>query len=113
MRTATSIPAQDADVTADLERRADIAVLEGVILSLLQERFQGRTICPSEIARRLGGENWRELMEPVRTAAWQLASAGEIVILQHGRPVERDTLRGPIRLAVATASEVSQAKAQS
>lgn len=97
---------------AEPEERLHGAALEKAILALLQERRAGRTICPSEAARRLGGENWRELMEPVRAAAWRLESAGEIVILQRSQPVERVALRGPIRLALPIASEASQAKAQ-
>lgn len=74
--------------------------LETAILELLRVRGVG-SICPSEAARRVAGDTpaWRELMEPARRAARRLVHAGELVILQSGRPVDPSTFRGPIRLA--------------
>jgi hypothetical protein len=42
--------------------------LKATIMELCQERGQGKTICPSEAARRVAGESgdWRALMGPVR-----------------------------------------------
>lgn len=74
------------------------AALETAILRLLDERARGATICPSEAARAIGGETWRELMEPARSAARRLAARGEIDVVQRGRPVDPSTARGPIRL---------------
>lgn len=72
--------------------------LEHAILKLLSERGAGKTICPSEAARVLDDENWRELMEPARQAARRLVNQGRIVIMQSGRVVDPSTARGPIRL---------------
>ena len=55
-------------------------------------------MCPSEVARAEGGEDWRERMEPVREAARRLVAWGEVEILQGGRVVDPSTARGPIRL---------------
>lgn len=77
--------------------RLDVA-LEQAIEALLAER-PGRTICPSEAARRVDPENWRALMEPCREAAHRLWSAGRIRILKRGEPVDPDAITGPIRLA--------------
>lgn len=67
-------------------------------LAELLDRRAPRTVCPSEVARAVGGEEWRDLMEPVREVAWRLAAAGELEVTQGGEPVERASVRGPIRL---------------
>jgi hypothetical protein len=72
--------------------------LEGVILALLDKRAQGSSICPSEAARAVGGDDWRELMEPARRAARRLVSAGSVEITQQGRVVDPSTAKGPIRI---------------
>jgi hypothetical protein len=72
---------------------------EQAILGLLARRDPGKTICPSEAARALGGDvGFRALMPLVRDAARELVSAGEIDVTQRGAPVDLDTARGPIRL---------------
>jgi hypothetical protein len=69
------------------------------ILELLDRRAPGRTICPSEAARVLGGdEGFRPLMPLVRDAARALVTAGRVEVTQSGQPVDLDTARGPIRL---------------
>ena len=75
--------------------------LEEAILRLLQERSAGKTICPSEAARAVGGEEraaWDALMEPARAAARRLVAAGRIVITQGGQVVDPSTAKGAIRL---------------
>lgn len=72
--------------------------LEQAILELLAARSGGATICPSEAARRIGGEDWRPLMEPARRAARRLVARGELEIVQGGRVVDPSTAKGPIRL---------------
>ncbi len=72
--------------------------LERAIGELLAARAGSATICPSEAARRVGGEDWRPLMEPARRAARRLVVAGEIEITQNGRVVDPSTAKGPIRL---------------
>lgn len=76
------------------------AALEAAILSLLEGRGVGATICPSEAARWVGDEDWRELMEPARRAARRLVADGRLIITQRGRPVDPSTARGPIRLGL-------------
>lgn len=68
------------------------------IRTRLADRKPGTTICPSEVARELGGDGWRDLMEPTRQAARRLVAAGEIEITQHGSVVDPSTAKGPIRL---------------
>ena len=74
------------------------ADLEQAILTLLSRRERTATICPSEVARQLGGETWRELMGPVRAAAGRLVAAGEVEITQGGAVVDLETVTGPIRI---------------
>jgi hypothetical protein len=72
---------------------------EAAILDLLARRDPGKTICPSEAARALGGdEGFRPLMPLVRDAARTLVAARRIEVTQSGAPVDLDTARGPIRL---------------
>ena len=71
--------------------------LERTVLALLASRKAGATICPSDAARAVGGEDWRELMEPARAAARRLVAAGEVEITQGGAVVDPSTAKGPIR----------------
>jgi hypothetical protein len=72
--------------------------LEEAILALLARRSEGRTICPSEAARAVGGPAWRDHMPLAREAAAALAAEGRIDVLQKGVPVDALKARGPIRL---------------
>ena len=68
---------------------------ERAILDLLAQRDPGKTICPSEAARALGGH---EHMDLVREAAGALRERGEVAVTQRGEAVDPATARGPIRL---------------
>ena len=82
-------------------RRVDKA-LEDAIRKLVAQRGETKTICPSEAARIVAGEDgWRALMEDTRRAARRLTHAGETEILQGGRIVDPGTFRGPIRIRAA------------
>ena len=48
------------------------AALETAIVDLLAQRAGGATMCPSEAAQRVGGDDWKPLMEPARRAARRL-----------------------------------------
>ena len=74
---------------------------EEAILTLLDRRDPGKTICPSEAARALGGDDgFREHMDEVRQAAASLRERGVIEVTQRGRAVDPATARGPIRLGL-------------
>ena len=75
----------------------DVA-LEEAILDLLDARAASATICPSEAARAVGGEDWRDLMEPARQAARRLVARDMVEITQGGRVVDPSTAKGPIRI---------------
>jgi Protein of unknown function (DUF3253) len=72
--------------------------LETAILALLTARAPAATICPSEAARRVDPQGWRELLEPTRMAARRLVADGEVQIVQGGRVVDPSTAKGPIRI---------------
>lgn len=74
------------------------AALEASLLDLLDRRARDATVCPSEAARAVGGEDWRPLMEPARQAARRLVARGEVDITQGGRIVDGSTAKGPIRV---------------
>jgi len=72
--------------------------LEAAITELLARRAGGATICPSEAARRVAPDGWRELMEPARMAARRLVVAGRVEIVARGAVVDPSTAKGPIRI---------------
>jgi hypothetical protein len=75
--------------------------LESEILRLLAERDEGKTICPSEAARAVAGderEAWEPLMDSARAAAQRLVAKGKILVTQRGEVVDGRTAKGPIRL---------------
>lgn len=61
-------------------------------------RNRSTTVCPSEVARKVGGDDWRALMEPTRQAARRLVAKGRLEILQRGHVVDPSYAKGPIRL---------------
>jgi hypothetical protein len=77
------------DVDARLERAID---------ALLDRRADGASICPSEAARSVDSERWRELMPAARAAAGRLAAAGTAEVTQGGQVVDVETARGPVRV---------------
>ncbi|WP_040167558.1 DUF3253 domain-containing protein [Microbacterium gorillae] len=74
--------------------------ITATIHALLRKR-DGKTICPSDVARVVGGpdEQWRSRMDDVRRVAAGLAADGTVVITQKGEPVDLATVRGPVRIA--------------
>ena len=72
--------------------------IEASIRALLRHR-EGSTICPSDAARVVGGEQWRERMPCAREIAYRMAREGIVRVQQRGLDVEPGDVRGPIRLA--------------
>lgn len=79
-------------------RSAADEALEGTILALLDARSSGSTICPSEAARAVDADGWRQLLEPAREAARRLVARDEVEITQGGRVVDPSRAKGPIRI---------------
>jgi hypothetical protein len=72
--------------------------LETTIRELLARRAATSTICPSDAARTVSPDGWRDLMEPARRAARRMVAAGEVDITQGGQVVDPSTAKGPIRI---------------
>ena len=86
----------------DAERIAE------AIVELAAARGASKTICPSEVARHLGGQDdalWRPLMDPIRDQAIRLEREGAVVIKQGGERVDPKTLRGIYRIAIAKGAD--------
>jgi hypothetical protein len=73
-------------------------VLERTIDELLDQRRPGTTICPSEAARAVDADGWRDLMPAARAAAGRLVAAGQAEVTQRGEVVDVATARGPVRI---------------
>lgn len=72
--------------------------LEAAIRTLLRHRSPDRTICPSDVARVVGGEQWRPLVPVAREVAADLHAAGQVEIRQKGNRVDPGTACGPVRI---------------
>lgn len=69
------------------------------VLALAGHRAPDRTICPSDVARAVGGDGWRSLMDEVREVVAGLAAEGEVAVSQRGRVLDPGaTWRGPVRI---------------
>ena len=62
------------------------------------------TICPSDVARTIAGERWRDSMQLVRAVAAELIAQGSLRALQRGHEVSLQDAKGPIRLALPRTS---------
>ena len=69
-------------------------------LKFAEERGLEKTYCPSEVARELFPNNWRDKMDLIRNVADELVKSGELVVLQKGEIKKElpSKLKGPIRL---------------
>jgi hypothetical protein len=85
-------------VPTDEQRRNRAAA---TIKALLRHRGAGKSICPSDVARVIGGAHWRDAMDAARAAAAALADSGEIVVTQKQDVVDIRTAKGPVRLRPA------------
>ena len=84
----------------------DHAALTTTIMSLVRERGNEKTICPSEAARKLAGSDpdiWGAMMPHVRKAAISLAREGRVVIYRKGKAIAPDDLKGVYRIGLPRA----------
>lgn len=71
---------------------------EAAILALLGERGAGKTICPSEAARKIAPDrDWRAQMARVHEAVDDLVARGDVMLSWKGEPL--DQRRGAYRIA--------------
>lgn len=78
--------------------------LAATIRALLRGR-ETRTICPSDAARVVGGEQWRDVMPVARDVARELHDEGVVEVQQGGERVDPTRARGPVRIAPGPALE--------
>lgn len=74
--------------------------IENTILNMATARGADKSICPSEVARVMFGENWRKEMQAVRDTAFDLAEQNRVIVMQKGKRVDRNNLKGPIRVKI-------------
>ncbi|TQN41009.1 uncharacterized protein DUF3253 [Blastococcus colisei] len=74
------------------------ARLQQMIEGLLDQRRPDASICPSEAARAVDPDGWRDLMPAARAAAGRLAAAGEVEVTQGGAVVDVTVAQGPVRV---------------
>lgn len=77
--------------------RSTAARLREAIVHLLDGRSADASICPSEAARAVDPDGWKDLMTATRDEGRRLAAEGRIVVTQRGQVVDAGTARGPIR----------------
>jgi hypothetical protein len=70
------------------------------ILSLAAQRGKDKTICPSEVGRKLFPADWRGYMLEIRKIAFELRDADKVVIMQKGYEVTESEVIGPIRIRI-------------
>ena len=73
--------------------------LRAAILALARHRGPTASICPSDAARAVGGDSWRELTAQTRAIAFALARDGDLEITQRGNVIDPGApSRGAIRI---------------
>lgn len=76
------------------------------ILDLLQERGPGKSICPSDVVRRVFPDSWRDHLDLVRQEARVMARLGHIRITRGDQQLDpNQPFGGPIRLRLPHADE--------
>jgi uncharacterized protein DUF3253 len=70
------------------------------ILSTASQRGPEKSTCPSEIARMLFPDDWRNHMRNVVDAAIDLHHQGKVMITQKGKAVDVNHIKGPIRIKI-------------
>ena len=65
---------------------------------MLDLRGNGKTICPSEVARKLDNICWRDHMENVHEVVIAMVEAGLIITIQKGEPVDPRMRKGVYRI---------------
>jgi hypothetical protein len=82
------------------EEPTDAAFAERAAAAMraLVRKRSASSICPSDVARTIGGASWRTRMDDVRRGAADVAGGDEIVVTQKGEAVRIEEARGPVRI---------------
>lgn len=78
----------------------DFLLIKKTHLEFSENRDVDKTYCPSEVARKLYPNNWRDKMDLVRKVANTLVESGTLITLQKGENQSElpSKIKGPIRL---------------
>ena len=71
--------------------------IAATIRALTRKRTES-SICPSDVARTIGGDSWRARMDDVRRVTGELADRGDVVVTQKGESVRLADVKGPVRI---------------
>ena len=82
--------------------KTDQDTLQAITREMLAEAGPGKSIAPTDIARRAGGDptetaKWRPLLRNVGRAAAMLQDSGELQALWKGKPVDLRDAKGVLR----------------
>lgn len=75
-----------------------IETIRSCLREMAAARGASKTFCPSEVARSLAEDGWRDLMPAVREVAAELVEDGELRCTQRGSEVDPVKAHGPLRL---------------
>ena len=76
----------------------DPSLISREIQLMLDLRGNGKTICPSEVARKLDSTSWRDHMENVHEVVIAMVEVGMVIITQKDKPVDPLTRKGAYRI---------------
>ncbi len=82
------------------------------ILEIAERRGSDKSLCPSEVARHLEPDEWRDLMPEVRRVAAILLAEGLIKVTQFGRDVDPLNPKGHIRISLAQSGDQQRPEEQ-
>jgi hypothetical protein len=71
------------------------------ILSMADQRGPEKSTCPSEVARMLFPDDWRDHMKEVVDEAIELHNQSKVIITQKGLVIDVNHIKGPIRIKIA------------
>ena len=90
--------------------KTDQDTIQAIIRVMLAEMGPGKSILPTDVARRAGGDptrtpEWRPLLRTVGRVAALLQDSGELAALRKGKPVDIRKAKGIIRFTVPVKPE--------
>ena len=90
--------------------KTDQDSIQAIIRVMLAEIGPGKSIMPTDVARRAGGDptrtpEWRPLLRTVGRVAAMLQDSGELTTLRKGKPVDIRKAKGIIRFTVPVKPE--------
>ena len=77
--------------------------IDAALRSLLRSRGPDSSICPSDVARIVGGPSWRTLLSGVRERAVVLSEGGDLEIVRGGRILKTNLTAGVLRYRLPAA----------